>query len=95
MSSLTQSEKKMYATALGAVAAAASAGLALYAFGPKKASPADGEAEKIDGDAETVETELSISPPELSEEEKKAKEEANAAALKRLKEKCAVKKSSQ
>ena len=92
MSSLTASDKKMYATAFGAVAAAVSAGLALYTFGPKKGT----KGETIDhGDAETVESELSSSPPELTEEEKKAKEEANAAALKRLKEKCMVKKSAQ
>lgn len=93
MSSLTASEKKMYATVFGAVAAAASASLALYAFRPKGAAEGD---DKMDhGDAETVESDLSASPPELTEEEKKAKEEANAAALKRLKEKCMVKKSAQ
>mmetsp|Transcript_3077 Transcript_3077/g.7234 ORF Transcript_3077/g.7234 Transcript_3077/m.7234 type:complete len:89 (-) Transcript_3077:279-545(-) len=88
MSSL--SEKKMYATVLGAVAAAASAGLALYTFNSKGAV----EGKQLDGDEETVESELSATPPELTEEEKKAVEEAKAAAHKRLKEKCMVKKSS-
>lgn len=85
MSSLTASEKKMYATVIGALAASAS--LALYAFFPKGA-----EGEKFDGDEATVESELSAIPPELTEEEKKARDETRAAAHKRLKEKCMVKK---
>ena len=88
MSSLTTSEKKMYATVFGAVAATAS--LALYAFRPKGI-----EGKKIDVDEETVDSELSRTPPELTEEEKKAMEEARAAAHRRLKEKCMIKKSSQ
>ena len=79
--------EKKYTTIIGAVAAAASC-LALYSFLPKMID------QKVDNDADTVDTELSPTPPELTEEEKKARDEARAAAHKRLREKCMIKKSS-
>lgn len=111
MSSTTTSQNNLYATIFGAVAAAASAGIAYYAYLPKDIV----EAKKADEtDAETVDSDGDLSgsvpTPEVTvaenddeaedntekEADKEAEKEAKkAAAHKRLREKCMIKKSQQ
>lgn len=81
-------EKKHTTAAIGAIGALVSA-MAVYKLLPKAAG-----VKETEGDADTVSTDVSSTPPELTEGEKKARDEARAAAHKRLREKCMVKKSS-